>query len=94
MGHVQMYFTCAFWTREAPDGGFGKDCYPYVHIHSDHPIVTIRVPFVNNVRRCLHADAEFRAGQEQASLSGADVSQANFCCPALLFVYLQLFICA
>jgi hypothetical protein len=89
MGHVQMYFTCAFWTREAPDGGFGKDCYAYVHIHSDHPIVTIRVPFVNNVsRRCLHADAEFRAGQEQASLSGADVSQANFCCPALLFVYL------
>lgn len=63
------------------------------HIYSDHPIVMIRVPFVNNVRRCLHVDAEFRAGQEQASLSGADVSQANFCCPALLF-YLQLFICA
>lgn len=32
MGHVQMYFTCAFWTREAPDGGFGKDCHPYTSI--------------------------------------------------------------
>ena len=52
----------------------------FTHIHSDHQRV-IRVSFVNNVRRWLYADAEFRAGQEQASLSGADVNRRTFVAP-------------